>query len=777
MTRSHLSIFLGIFSGCSPEWRLSYRLLVLIFPAFLSHSHIIAQAFQKLYTNPAGTFFIAHDLCSDGATGNFITGTVQGEDPQVFVLQTNPVGELLWSKTFTAQDPNFYLSTGNCIRKTSDNGLIMSAVKEQNTNETAGVLLKTTLDGTLIWAKYASCLWRNSEVCADAGNVYYSAQGKGIRKVFLGKISNAGQVLWEQWLEAGDMDFYNVESLVTCANGDVVLAMNVSKILGGTLIGPVQTILIRVDAGGAVVKTALFPIVHMTALVPLSDGRIAFRCSASDITWTGMGIMDAQFNWQWFKTAWFGSKPLLPYIIGQELAVSGDETRLSGIFYTVGGEKIVLSLDLNGQLVQEAAYFSGPFAQLATGMAETGYLRVSGITSSAFALTASQADGSAYDDCYFPPSCGIQLRDTIWNAQPVTWQSAPANCLQTEQAISTDLNVQLSDFCMDQGDTGAGFLMSDTVICAGETIDFQRNAGISLPAFGTSEWTFQGAVPLRASEGTVENVHFNQPGSFAVQHIFTVAGCRDTAFATVTVFTPPVVSLGADTTVCPGEPLLLSVDSLPGANYVWSNGDTGPATVVSSQGSYAVTVTPSGGCAATDVIQVTFLSAADISLGPDTLICPDVSIHLSVPANMAAYSLRWSTGDTGPEIDINAPGLYILQMDAGNCDFSDSIIVYAADCSECRVYAANVFAPENASVGNLFRLSPGCPVLTGFWRIYDRWGALLFESHDFSQGWDGRLNGKALPPGVYLYDAQMQLAPLQRPVEWRRVSGAVTLVK
>jgi gliding motility-associated-like protein len=93
------------------------------------------------------------------------------------------------------------------------------------------------------------------------------------------------------------------------------------------------------------------------------------------------------------------------------------------------------------------------------------------------------------------------------------------------------------------------------------------------------------------------------------------------------------------------------------------------------------------------------------------------------------------------------------------------------------VYAANVFAPESAGPGNLFRLSPGCPVLSGRWRMYDRWGGLLFETHDPTLGWDGRLHGKVLPPGVYIYDAELQLAPLQQPVEWRRVTGSVTLIR
>ena len=39
-------------------------------------------------------------------------------------------------------------------------------------------------------------------------------------------------------------------------------------------------------------------------------------------------------------------------------------------------------------------------------------------------------------------------------------------------------------------------------------------------------------------------------------------------------------------------------------------------------------------------------------------------------------------------------------------------------------------------------------------RIYNRWGNLLFETKDLNKGWDGTYNGTPQPFGVYVYDME-----------------------
>ncbi len=35
--------------------------------------------------------------------------------------------------------------------------------------------------------------------------------------------------------------------------------------------------------------------------------------------------------------------------------------------------------------------------------------------------------------------------------------------------------------------------------------------------------------------------------------------------------------------------------------------------------------------------------------------------------------------------------------------------------------------------------------------IFNRWGQMVFESNDISNGWDGKIKGEDAPAGTYVY--------------------------
>jgi len=45
----------------------------------------------------------------------------------------------------------------------------------------------------------------------------------------------------------------------------------------------------------------------------------------------------------------------------------------------------------------------------------------------------------------------------------------------------------------------------------------------------------------------------------------------------------------------------------------------------------------------------------------------------------------------------------------------------------------------------------GFGIVSMNWRIYNRYGQLVFQSNTPSQGWDGTFNGTPQPIGVYAY--------------------------
>jgi gliding motility-associated-like protein len=41
-----------------------------------------------------------------------------------------------------------------------------------------------------------------------------------------------------------------------------------------------------------------------------------------------------------------------------------------------------------------------------------------------------------------------------------------------------------------------------------------------------------------------------------------------------------------------------------------------------------------------------------------------------------------------------------------------------------------------------------------YFRIYNRWGQLVFSSSDLKKGWDGAINGRVQSTATYVYIAQ-----------------------
>jgi gliding motility-associated-like protein len=75
---------------------------------------------------------------------------------------------------------------------------------------------------------------------------------------------------------------------------------------------------------------------------------------------------------------------------------------------------------------------------------------------------------------------------------------------------------------------------------------------------------------------------------------------------------------------------------------------------------------------------------------------------------------------------------------------------------EFAAYIPNAFTPNGDSYNDLFGVvtTVGTPRAFEF-AVHDRWGQVLFTTNDRSQGWDGRVNGSEVSPGVYVWRLRM----------------------
>lgn len=70
------------------------------------------------------------------------------------------------------------------------------------------------------------------------------------------------------------------------------------------------------------------------------------------------------------------------------------------------------------------------------------------------------------------------------------------------------------------------------------------------------------------------------------------------------------------------------------------------------------------------------------------------------------------------------------------------------------IYVPTAFTPNGDGKNELLR-----PTLMGvkdlqYFRIYNRWGQLLFETKTKRDGWNGRINGAAQATGVFVWEVQ-----------------------
>jgi gliding motility-associated-like protein len=107
-------------------------------------------------------------------------------------------------------------------------------------------------------------------------------------------------------------------------------------------------------------------------------------------------------------------------------------------------------------------------------------------------------------------------------------------------------------------------------------------------------------------------------------------------------------------------------------------------------------------------------------------------------------------------------------------DFSNEVCV-----SNCPIYELpNAFTPNGDGQNELFVPRGRCFVERVDFKIYNRWGQIVFETEDPAINWDGKnLNGDPLPSGTYHYVGQVFERRLEGVVEAPApVSGYIELI-
>jgi len=278
-------------------------------------------------------------------------------------------------------------------------------------------------------------------------------------------------------------------------------------------------------------------------------------------------------------------------------------------------------------------------------------------------------------------------------------------------------------------------LGNDTTVCSGKLITLATDT-----SFATYLWS---------NDSTTSTISVRTPGKYWVR-VTNKWNCETSD--TVEVFQLPPDSASADTSICFGDSIFIA--------GLWRH----------QAGTYSDTLKTAGDCDSISIVHLAIRPKISISLGNDTIICPGSQIQLSAFFPDATEYI-WQDGTRDSAYLVVKPGEYWVHVLVDVCEGGDTVQI--GDCPS-QLWCPTAFTPNNDGLNDFFR-PVGVSVSRFNMRIFDRWGTMIFETDNISDGWDGSTKGYVNEPGVYSYLIHYEV--VEAPGEMKKVAGTFTLVR
>lgn len=327
-----------------------------------------------------------------------------------------------------------------------------------------------------------------------------------------------------------------------------------------------------------------------------------------------------------------------------------------------------------------------------------------------------------------------------------TWYKATLNengCINTDS-----LRIRVVDFVT----LSAG---PDTTICTTDTIQL-------FPASDGLQYIWSPAT--RINNTTVKNPLVS-PLTTTTYRVRAIIGkCNTEDDITIRTVPYPIANAGADTTICFEDTASLQ-GSMNGSRFTWS-----PLSTLSTGNSLSPRAFP--------------LTTTVYTLRAfDTLGCPKPGIDL-VTVNVKPRILAFAGNDTsivrGQPLQLLGRGAQLYSWAPPNFLSNPSVQNPIAILNDNYSYVLRAYTPEGCFALDtinikVFKTAPDIfvpnafaptgknrilrPIPVGiaridYFRVFNRWGQLVFQTTESGRGWDGTLAGKLQDSGTFVWMAQ-----------------------
>jgi len=293
-------------------------------------------------------------------------------------------------------------------------------------------------------------------------------------------------------------------------------------------------------------------------------------------------------------------------------------------------------------------------------------------------------------------------------------------------------------------------------------------------------------------------VHTYDTGTFKIR-LITMPGyrCADTAYSALVVY-PPLNASFNYAGNCTNQPVKFTNTSATGLGQVndltWSfinlkdstsfiskvNNPTYNFTVPDQTYAAILDVTTTKGCEARDTQYI------NIRLSPYPLSTHDTVLSVEEPYQLHANAGYDSIGSYvwSPAYGLDNPNsaspvatgtediTYRVQMQNNyGCSLSDTVHIKYYKGPD--IYVPNAFTPNGDGRNDIFRPFPVGIIKLDYFRVFNRWGGIMYQTQAYLQGWDGRVGGQPALPGTYIWEVRGK--DYQNKIIFKR--GTVLLIR
>jgi gliding motility-associated-like protein len=279
-----------------------------------------------------------------------------------------------------------------------------------------------------------------------------------------------------------------------------------------------------------------------------------------------------------------------------------------------------------------------------------------------------------------------------------------------------------------------------------------------------------------ASSPSTSSLQTPPPVTYSAPGLYNVYFASDEGLPTmqvdcklIQVLPKPIIEINNDTLICQGDTILLVANGPGLYSNLWdpvynavAPYDTTSMFVYPKE-DYRYNVhlefTASGGCAY-DTSVLVRVSRITADAGPDRFVADGAYTVLGGPRNSMGteFSYLWTPATFLDNVISPTPTctptdiqFYVLKVtnDTTGCVRTDTVIV-KTECTD--IHLPNAFNPSSDIAGNRnFGLLNANISKLEFFKIFNRWGQLVFETTDPNKKWDGTYKNIELQPDNYVW--------------------------